>query len=619
MAISGKNSVAATLALAERRMRRHRPDVDPVIGEPMKIGDDKIRPGEWLPDAFGMPPGCPVQVLGMDGDILYFVDAMGQLAACEPSALGLKYIQRLFGDRQRYLYWAWPRFSDKNGIQGWRAERAAECFYTCAGRKELFSPLDHVRGRGAWANDRGVLVFHSGDYLWRTDERDRKGDYRPIEAGLSDGILYPRRPPILAPWPRKVTAEDNPARSLLQGLKSWRWARPDVDPVLMLGWIGAALLGGALPHRPTVFLVGDKQTGKSNLQRNLKSLFGDMLTACDDTTAAGVYSAVKQDSVPVSVDELEAEADNRKTKAVVNLARITYSGGKLRRGSQDQTANEFTLRSCFIFSAINSPPLNPQDVSRMAVLRLEKFDREKSGDKAPTIDREITGLMLLRVMMDGWERFPAAFDAYRDALRAGGHDGRGQDTFATLLACADLMLGPELLEEFNLPVEDLSPWSRLLATSAMFEYDDQAENWRACLNFLLTARVETWRAGAQHTVGAIFEHLAELHRTLNCDSEGWAEEVKKHRSLLAQADLGLMLPGEFDDGFTLAIPNESQLVAALLRDSVWAGAPGASVWKSALRQAPKDVVSFDPMFNRVRINGVQRRCTLVRLRKLEEV
>jgi hypothetical protein len=615
MPIAGPAAVSAALALAERRRRRNRPDADPAIGEPLIVGEDKLRPGEWLPDADGLPPQCPVQVLGMDGDILYLVDAMGQLAACEPATLGQKYIQRLFGDRQRYLYWAWPRFSKDAEIVSWRAEKAAECFYTAAGRKELFSPLDHVRGRGAWATRRGELIFHSGDLLWRGEERDRQGHLKPREAGPYEGDLYPRRPPIIAPWPEKVTPADNPARELLRGLKSWRWGRPAVDPVLMLGWIGAALLGGALPYRATVFLVGDFQTGKSSLQNAVKDILGDTLVKVDDTTAAGVYSKIKQDSLPVAVDEIEAEADNRKTMAVVKLARLAYSGGTLMRGSQDQTNNEFKLRSAFLFSAINAPPLKPQDLSRMAVLNLKKFDVAKSDEKPPVVDAETWGPMILRTLMDNWPRFRAANEAYRDALRAGGHDGRGQDTFAALLACADLLLGPELLEEFGLPVEDLSWWSEALAVKTL-GYEITA-NWRGCLTYLMTARVEAWRAGAQHTVGAILDHMAEAWSAWS-DKAHADDELKKVRAMLAQADLGLLAPGEFDDGWTLAIPNESQLVAQLFRDSDWAGVPGASVWKSALRQAPGPVVSFDPLYNRVRINGVQRRCTLVRLAKLEE-
>lgn len=618
MTIEGAKAVSAALGLAERRMARRLrlAHNDPEIGAPRKIGEDLVQPGNWLAEASGLPPDCPIQVLGMDGDILYLVDAMGQLAAIEPSAMGQKYIQRLFGDRQNYLYWAWPRWG-KETITGWRAEKASECFYTAAGRRELFSPLDHVRGRGAWRARNGALIFHSGDLLWISDERDRKGNFKPRDAGEIDKVLYPRRPPILAPWPEKIAVAENPARELLKGLRSWQWARPDVDPILMLGFIAASFIGGALPYRPTVFLVGDFQVGKSSLQHIMKDIFGDTLVQAEDTTAAGIYSNLKQDSLPVAVDEIEAEADNRKVMAVVRLARLAYSGGKLMRGSQDQTNQQFKLRSCFLFSAINAPPLMPQDMSRMAVLNLRKFDKKKSAEKPPTIDAESCGAMILRRMLDEWPRFNSALEAYRDALRAGGHDGRGQDTYGALLACADLLLGPELADDLGVPmVDDLGKWSELLGTASMLEYEDRSANWLGCLRFLLTAKVEAWRSGQQHTVGAL---LDEAQREFG--AQHFQDTLVKTRAMLAQADLGLMVPGQVfpvEDGFVLAIPNESQLIATLFRDSVWAGAPNASVWKSALRQAPANVVSSDASINRVRINGVQRRCAMVKLKALEE-
>ena len=79
----------------------------------------------------------------------------------------------------------------------------------------------------------------------------------------------------------------------------------------------------------------------------------------------------------------------------------------------------------------------------------------------------------------------------------------------------------------------------------------------------------------------------------------------------------------YNDGtssqWVLAVPNESQLVADLYKGTPWAGAGGsASVWKSALRQAPPEIICVDPRKNRIRINGVQERCTLVRLKQFNE-
>ena len=178
----------------------------------------------------------------------------------------------------------------------------------------------------------------------------------------------------------------------------------------------------------------------------------------------------------------------------------------------------------------------------------------------------------------------------------------------------DLALGPEIAEEMAVPmVEDLRLWGEWLAPSEMLEYQESSENWRKCLVHLLTSQVEAWRGGMRHTVGQLLDDLArDLAQPVD---DGLS--IDKAQRLLAQAGLGLKIIGRVEpDGGTLAglavaIPNESMLVMKQFKDTVWAGAPGASVWKSALRQGPKDIILTDAGQNRVRINGVQMRCVLV--------
>ena len=607
-----KSDVRAAVEIAARKFR-DRP-IDPPPNFPRTVEGTEVRPGEWSPDLYGMPPDCPIEPLGMDGDVIYLMDALGQLAACEPSKMGQKFIQRLAGDRQHYLYWASPRLDSKGGVTSWRAEKASECFYHAAARRGLFSAVDRVRGRGAWIDRRGVLIWHSGDMLWRSDRRRKRRDgsssLDPAETGFSDGYFYPRRPDILSPWPEPVGPDNNPAREILQALRGWNWERPAVDPVLFLGWMAAALLGGALPWRPTLFAVGDAAVGKSTLQALARAVLGDALLQSADTSAAGIYQRVQQDSLPVAIDELEAEADPRKAMAVVKLARLSASGAMMLRGGADHAGVEFRAQSAFFFSSINPPALEPADVSRMAILRLRRLDARASGSAAPTLDGETTGPRLLRRLIEDWPRFPAALEAYRSVLRGAGHDGRGQDTLGVLLACADLALGPELAEELGVPmIDDLGKWGEWLAPSTMLEYEDRAANWLGCLRHLLTSRVDAWRQGSQHTVGALLERLERAQ-----NGGEFQSELTACKSMLAQAGLGIAVPGELadaDDGFSLCVPNESQLVGSLFRDTKWAGAPGASVWKSALRQAPAELLVSGN--NRRSINGVQVRCTIVRM------
>jgi hypothetical protein len=294
------------------------------------------------------------------------------------------------------------------------------------------------------------------------------------------------------------------------------------------------------------------------------------------------------------------------------------------RGGQDHNGTEFRAMSCFFFSSINPPALMPQDVSRMAVLRLDRLAPEKDAEDPPALNSQTCGSMLLRRLMDNFGRFERAYRAYRQALADGGHDGRGQDTFGTLLACADLALGPELADELGIPmIDDLSPWSEWLSTASMLEYEALNENWANCLKHLLTSRVDAWRGGQRHTVGQLLDDLAADFELAAKDRDAHSLTVREARRLLAQAGLGVLAPGELKGepaaGWVLAVPNESQLVADLFKGTIWAGLPGASVWKSALRQGPARVIGADKGQNRVRLNGVQERCTLVQLKAFDEM
>ena len=77
------------------------------------------------------------------------------------------------------------------------------------------------------------------------------------DPGEIGDYVYTRRPPLERPWMRSIDLADDPALVVLPLLRKWNWGRPEVDPVLMLGWIGVAFLSGALPWRPAVFVTGD--------------------------------------------------------------------------------------------------------------------------------------------------------------------------------------------------------------------------------------------------------------------------------------------------------------------------------------------------------------------------
>lgn len=584
--------------------------LDPDPGEHNAQG---VGAGQWLPGKLGLPDDCPVETLGYEGDMFFFLDTAGQIRALKDKDFGQKTITALFMGRAHYLYWAWPRFNAKGEVVSYRAEKVSEDLMAACHAKGPWSPADRVRGRGAWVGGSGGLIYHCGTELWIYG--------RPRPTGVLGRYVYPKRPQALQPWPSRIDEDGNPVRLLLPLLRRWNWARPDLDPILLTGWIGAAMLGGALPWRPMVYLTGDKGTGKSTLQSVIKRLFGDSLISTTNTTAAGIYQRIGQDSLPVAIDEFEGRDDNRRAKAILELARQASSGGQGLRGGDKHVGTEFRISNCFLFSSINAPPLEPQDLSRMALLRLRKIDpslpppttiseqelallgRDGADERGVLTDEDLgrMGSMVLRRLIDGWPTYLGTLEAYRAELREAGHDGRGQDTYGTLLACASIMIG-DAFEDLKVPMgEDLTIWRERLAASEMAEFEDAVENWRLCLSQLLTAPVEAWRGGAKLTIGRVLQQFYERE-------EG--ATYSDTRNKLEQAGVALVKPDVAGGTHWLGVPNQDPLLYHVFKTTKWGGEPGAGTWKDALRQGPRSSL-WDT--GSARINGDLKRCTLISL------
>lgn len=605
MAAKGIKGVRAAFLDAERDLtaRHVKPDPSP---ETKRAGKGA---GAWdgAPVA-KLPPLCPVTPLGKDGDNSYFVDTLGQLRTVNVNKWGKKVILDLFAETPNYVTWAWPRFSKEGNINGVEVDDATSCLLKSASERGLFHPVDRVRGRGAWAvKATGEFLWHSGETLWKVE----RGRLVGVPAGAEvDGVFYPRRPPLLDPWQQPVGHDDTPAHELLAAFRCWQWERPKLDPVLLLGWIGCALASGALGWRPALFVTGDRGQGKSTLQAIIKDIIGDALHATADTTPAGIYQRIKQDSLPVAVDELEADADNRRAMGVIKLARLAASGAVMFRGGSEHEGVEFQARNCFFFSSINPPPLGPQDRSRMALLNLRKLDQ---GGRAPAIAGAIDtfGRQLLRQIMDGWEVFERELENWKDAMRAAGLDGRAQDTYGTLLAMATLLLGHAAIEAAGIPIaaDHAAELGEFVALATAAERADQVDNWRSCLEHLLQSAIEAWKGGEKPTIGRVLDALESNEEPEN--EIGGA--LKWARARLEAAGLGIVprskvVPGA--DGWCLAVPTgPSPQLGKIYGGTVW----GAGVWAHALKQGPADIVLRDWKPGVVKINRVAVRCVLIDL------
>ncbi|HOV05548.1 MAG TPA: hypothetical protein PLG99_14170, partial [Kaistiaceae bacterium] len=504
--MSGAEAAAAIIDGAwERIADRRRQLADPKIGEPR----DGVMPGQWQPDETGLPPDCPIQVLGRNGMVTYIVDVLGQLCELKPSDANKKTFIAIFAGRDLYLHWAWPRWGEaragKDGekkppkVNSFDADWLWATISAAAAKKGLWDTVERVRGRGAWRGADGSLVYHGGDGLYSGGRKHPTGEYGEF--------FYPRRPKLPAPFPATNEATRNPAPEILAAFRSWNWERPDIDPIMLLGWLAVAYLTGALGWRPHVILTGDAATGKSTLQQMIRDIIGSALLKFEDATAPGLYSAIDRDTLSISLDEQEGSGDRILT--IIEMARISASGGVKARGSADHKGRVFNSSSPFLMSMIRPPAMQNQDHSRFAMLQLGELSGETVAPVLAEIDS--IGPLLLRRLIDGWRYFERAFGHFAVALKAGGHDFRGQNTYGTLLAGAWTLLGDEGWEAAGFDVERYDEWAERMSIERLGIKEDRRADWLRCLDRVLAGRSPTWHGGQRVTVAQYFDGLANNH------------------------------------------------------------------------------------------------------------
>lgn len=539
-----------------------------LVGEPDKRdggGGDAPPPPERQRGEIW--PGCPVEALGVEGKVFWYLDVLHQMQGVESHQKDR--IRGIFGGNLHLLMDRFPSYNKDGKVTTFNAEHAAAAMQRAATERGVWSSHEKVRGLGAWPDESGGVILHCGDVVL-IDGRARK-----------PGVIGPHVYPSFAPGPRpsKEAPEGGgagPAGRLLELLRTWNWERGDLDAHLLLGWICAAMFGGALDWRPAGWITGDAGMGKSTLHHVIKAVMGGErgILSVTDATEAGIRQFVMSSTTPVAIDELEAEADNRRASAIIKLARQAASGSVVIRGGADHKGAEFKARSAFLFSSILIPPLMDQDLTRLAVFQLRPFEKDTV---APKIDRgewSLAGAGLRRRVLDNWERLHETLETFRAALARAGHSARGCDQFGTLLALADLAL-------HNDPptVDEAEAWAKRLKASVVNDDMDLGTDWERMLSHLLSQPVDVHRGGSRYTVGQYVMAAANLPSAPEA-----LDSPRAANNTLGMLGLRVRLQRE---RAIIEIANMNSGLATLFKETRWQTPGGQTgVWTQAVRRIP---------------------------------
>lgn len=522
----------------------------------------------YVPATF-LAKDCPIQPLGMDNNVFWFLNAFGQLCAMEASKMGQAHLMGLFAGRLNWLNREFPQLSQHGTWKGFAAQYAQMALTEACAKKDLFDPRDKVRGRGCWKDRQGRLVQHLGDLLLIAGEQP----HRPGELG---DYVYPGRPKVERPNSRPEAIEK--ATEVLRTFETWRFARGAIDARLLMGWIGCAILGAALDWRPMTFVTGDAGTGKSTLLNRIKAMLPGRLVSTIDATPAALRQIINQDSVGVLFDEVEADVLNDSAQNVMKLARIAASGGTTYRGGKDHNAAEFTLRGCFMFSAIVPPSMRGADMQRMAFLRLQPLPVGQKLNELTPAEAESYGAAIAGRITEGFSRWSQTLQVHKNALIRKGHNERSAMQFGSLLAAADLILEDEALE---LDDERSDKWADLFAEKLpkgdLFEYENNAPEWLKAWHRILQFQPDAWRGSGSPTVAQVLRKMVKAPK----GSDDWASGANK----LERAGLAVVVDQKNGHQF-LAIPPRHPAVTKIFAGTDLQAHGGDGAWSTVMRNAP---------------------------------
>lgn len=352
----------AALADLYRAAPEYSPDSDRVPDLPVAADDDVSD--------------TPFRALGFNNGTYYYL-ALGtqQIVALTPPQHTKA---NLFGIAPR-RYWE-MEYPSRQGPD-WDA--ASDHLMRMCEDKGIFS-TEMLRGRGAWFDD-GRVVLHLGNMLYV--------DRTPTSpVGIRSRFVYEQALPMRADIDHPATVDA--ATGFLDLMRMMPWER-EIDALYVAGWCVLAHIGGVLPWRPHIWVVGSKGSGKSHVMSQvIRPVLGEnCLFVVSETTEAGVRQSLRHDALPVLFDEAEGE-DTRATdrlQRILALVRQSSSetGGKIAKGTTGGQAMSFNVRSCFAFSSINASMVQQSDKSRVTVCELKPDKRKYNLDELAAAEAKV--------------------------------------------------------------------------------------------------------------------------------------------------------------------------------------------------------------------------------------
>lgn len=440
----------------------------------------------------------PVTALGKDGkENIYFARHDGSLHALKPNEHSKNYFLRM-ADFDTWARWIAPHLSPDAAKASEKSiwQDVAERLFSMTLGKNYFHDKEHRIG--IWRVADG-WIYCSGRYCYFRPAGDADAVAVLVD-NVHNGHVFIDKQDFPAPAADALTDGEGELIIQLFAARTWELA---AYGELMIGWQVAALLAGALPVRPHVWVNAPAGSGKSTLFADLKAVAGGFCFAVAGgaSTSAGIRQSSSCTALPVILDEAEA-GDNEKARKNIGewleLMRLASYGQKMVMGGKDgKTAKEYPLTNCFALASVGNTLSRAADTSRCLKLELAPYQNneerkrlwsEQDAGRALTQCPDYFPRLMARLL----HVLPVLTENIRTLTRhlraLDGVDVRRGELFAVLMSCryaltSSAPLTPEQIQHAADVVQEY-------AAGAEDENDSER-----CLEVLLSYKLRIHEAG----------------------------------------------------------------------------------------------------------------------------
>lgn len=502
----------------------------------------------------------PFRILGYSRDTRYYLPmTTQQIIELSPSQHSASQLINL----APLEYWLW-KFGDGRKPRSIQWIEVANALLKLSAEKGLFDSKSDVRGRGAWL-DNGRAVLHLGEEVYVDGE-----EHSPEE--VDSKFIYEKNHSIGHIFTDPASTEESV--QLLNLIKMLSWENP-LSAYLLAGWCVIAPICGILKWRPHIWITGASGTGKTTaLDMIVKVMLGNFgIKTEGKTTEAGIRQTLGQDARPVIYDEAEAEDKKAagRMQEILDLARVSSSGGVITKGSQDGEGISFCVRACFCFSAINHSVKHLADENRISQLvlvpNIEHSNKEKFKELKlqiqETITEEFAAKMFARSMAN-METLVHNIEVFVDAAAIELNSRRIADQVGTMLAgvylCqTDKKISPENARKWiaaqdwgdHTTLNSSSDLERLISKIATSRINVRAEHE----TFNITIGEAIISAAGRAEAGSQLDKMRH-----ECHDELRRHGIKLYEPKATETRIA-------DDGVMIA--NSSEPLRKLLEDTPW--------------------------------------------------